>query len=135
MQVFLIPIGADRYEPYYEPVDGDDAPTAEDGGFIARQRRRLSEMLREAEAERHRRHAPDTAAGTAAAEGWGARIRRNVMRWIVERAAEQRLLWHLRTADTAPLHVPDDVARAPTPSVLISLASSATPIGTSAGSS
>jgi hypothetical protein len=25
MQVFLIPIGADRAEPYYEPVDGDDA--------------------------------------------------------------------------------------------------------------
>ena len=120
MQVFLIPIGADRYEPYYEPVDGDDAPTAEDGGFIARQRRRLSEMLREAEAERHRRHAPDTAAGTAAAEGWGARIRRNVMRWIVERAAEQRLLWHLRTADTALLHAPDDVAASDALSVLIS---------------
>ena len=120
MKVFLIPIGADRYEPYYEPVDGDDAPTAEDGGFIARQRRRLSEMLREAEAERHRRHAPDTAAGTAAAEGWGARIKRNVMRWIVERAAEQRLLWHLRTADTALLHAPDDVAASDALSVLIS---------------
>ena len=119
MQVFLIPIGADRYEPYYEPVDGDDAPPAEEGGFIARQRRRLSEMLREAEAERHRRHAPE-AAGTAAAEGWGARIKRSVMRWIVERAAEQRLLWHLRTADTALLHAPDDVAASDALSVLIS---------------
>ena len=120
MQVFLIPIGADRYEPYYEPVDGDDAPPVEESGFIARQRRRLSEMLREAEAERHRRHAPGTAAGTTAAEGWGARIKRNVMRWIVERAAEQRLLWHLRTADAAVLHAPDDVAPGHALSVLIS---------------
>ncbi len=31
------------------------------------------------------------------------------MRWIVERAAEQRLLWHLRTATAATLHVPDDL--------------------------
>lgn len=111
MQVFLIPIGADQYEPYYEPVDGDDAPAAEEGGgFIARQRRRLAEMLREAEAERHRRHTPEGAAEAAAASSWGARIKRNVMRWIVERAAEQRLLWHLRTADAATLHAPHDLA-------------------------
>jgi Mitochondrial K+-H+ exchange-related len=117
MQVFLIPIGADQYEPYYEPVDGEEeAPAVEDGGFIARQRRRLAEMLREAEAERHRRHAPD---GAVAAAGWGARIKRSVMRLIVERAAEQRLLWHLRTADAATLHAPDDMAAHEALSVLI----------------
>lgn len=107
MQVFLIPIGADRYEPYYEPVDGDDAPPADEPGWFARQRRRMSEMLREAEAERHRRHV----ATTPGADGWGTRLRRTVMRWIVERAAEQRLLWHLRTASAATLHVPDDLAQ------------------------
>ena len=32
------------------------------------------------------------------------------MRWIVERAAEQRLLWHLRTATAATLEAPDDLA-------------------------
>lgn len=105
MQVFLIPIGPDRYEPYYEPVDGDDAPPADGAGWFARQRRRMGEMLREAEAERHRRHA-----AAPAADGWGARLRRKVMRWIVERAAEQRLLWHLRTAVEATVHVPDDMA-------------------------
>jgi hypothetical protein len=111
MQVFLIPIGADQYEPYYEPVDGDDVPAPEEGeGFVARQRRRLAEMVREAEAERHRRHAPDGAAAAETGTGWGARIKRKVMRWIVERAAEQRLLWHLRTADAATLHAPDDLA-------------------------
>ena len=34
------------------------------------------------------------------------------MRWIVERAAEQRLLWHLRTAQSATLEAPDDLAAA-----------------------
>lgn len=105
MQVFLIPIGVDRYEPYYEPVEGDDAPPADERGWFARQRQRMNEMLREAEAERHRRQA----ATTHTADGWGTRLRRTVMRWIVERAAEQRLLWHLRTATAATLHVPDDL--------------------------
>ena len=34
------------------------------------------------------------------------------MRWIVEKIAEQRLLWHLRTADAASACVPDDLADA-----------------------
>lgn len=106
MQVFLLPIGADRYEPYYEPVEGDDAPAADEQGWFARQRRRVTEMLREAEAERHARHAGATAAPTTL----GARLKRRTMAWIVERAAEQRLLWHLRSADTATLWAPDDIA-------------------------
>ena len=39
-----------------------------------------------------------------------ARLRRKAMRWIVERAAEQRLLWHLRTAPSATLEAPDDLS-------------------------
>ena len=104
MQVFLLPIGAADYEPYYEPVPGDDAPSGDDPGFIARQRRRLDEMLREAEEERHRRHVGDEPQSTM------SRLRRKLMRWVVERAAEQRLLWHLRTAAAATLHVPSDLA-------------------------
>jgi len=111
MQVFLIPIGADRYEPYYEPVEGDDAPSPAEACWFARQRRRMSDMVQEAEAERHRRHA-STAEAAEGANGWGASIKRRVMRWIVERAAEQRLLWHLRTATDATLHAPDDLAGA-----------------------
>jgi hypothetical protein len=107
MQVFLIPIGASQYEPYYEPVEGDDAPPADEAGWLARQRRRLGDMLREAEEERHRHHTPG-----AAPHGALGRLRRRLMRWIVERAAEQRLLWHLRTAEAATLHVPDDLAAA-----------------------
>lgn len=108
MHVFLIPIGGDAYEPYFEPADGvDDAPVDDQGqGWLSRQRRKFSEMLREAEAERHRRH--DAAAEAQA--GVLTRWRRKMLRWIVERAAEQRLLWHLRTATEAVLNVPADVA-------------------------
>jgi len=108
MQVYLIPIGAGRHEPYYEPADDADAPPVEERGWMARQRRRLAEILREAEAERHRRH--ESAADPA--PGFGARLRRRFMRWMVERAAEQRLLWHLRTADAATLQAPDDLTPA-----------------------
>lgn len=105
MQVFLIPIGRDRYEPYYEPVEGDDAPPADEAGWFARLRRRFADMLREAEAERHSRPTP----ANSAPAGFGARLKRKSMAWIVERAAEQRLLWHLRSATAATLHAPDDL--------------------------
>ena len=106
MQVFLIPIGGDEYEPYFEPpddADDDAAPRAAAGSAACALR--LSDMLREAEAERHRRHE----SGVRAPAGLAPRVRRKVMRWIVERAAEQRLLWHLRTATAATLDAPDDL--------------------------
>lgn len=105
MRVFLIPLGAERYELYFEPVEGADEVEHGDVGWVGRQRRRLSEMLREAEAERHRRHNP----AADAAGGVLVRWRKRIMRWIVERAAEQRLLWHLRTATAATLVAPADL--------------------------
>ncbi len=106
MHVFLIPIGPDSYEPYFEPDEGAEAVADEGEGWLSRQRRKLSEMLREAEAERHRRHEPADHANA----GMLARWRRRMLRWIVERAAEQRLLWHLRTTTEAVLEVPADLA-------------------------
>lgn len=114
MQVFLIPIGGDQYEPYFEPPDGTADEEPAPAGWFGRLRRRFSEMLREAEEERHRRH--DLHADDGA--GRMARWRRRLMRWIVERAAEQRLLWHLRTATHATLHVPDDLASSDALSIL-----------------
>lgn len=105
MQVFLIPIGADVYEPYFEPADEADEAGEVEGGWLSRQRRKLTDMLREAEADRHRRHDPAAEAAT----GFLARWRRKSMRWIVERAAEQRLLWHLRTATEVTLVAPGDL--------------------------
>jgi hypothetical protein len=110
MDVYLIPtINADQYELYYEAVDTDIV--AEDGegpGLIQRMRRRLSEMLREAEEWRHRRHEQEDP-GKA---GFMVRMRRRAMGFVVERIAEQRLLWHLRRATEVCAQIPGDLSEA-----------------------
>jgi hypothetical protein len=103
VNVYYIPLGAGRFEPYFEHEDGDEEP-AEGGasrGFIARMRARFSEMIKEAEEARHSQtyEAPTTFVG---------RFQRKMMGWVAERVAEQRLLWQLRSVDEAVLHVPDD---------------------------
>lgn len=114
MQVFLIPIGRDVYEPYFEPDDDAGEIVDEGAGWLSRQRRKLSDMLREAEAERHRRQDPDAEARA----GFVVRWRKKSMRWIVERAAEQRLLWHLRTATDVTLVAPADLAEGQAEAIL-----------------
>jgi hypothetical protein len=105
MRVFLIPLGAGQYEPYFEPPDEPEEPPDDAAGWFGRLRGRVRQMLREAEAERHRRHESGVRVPLTVMQ----RARRKVMRWIVERAAEQRLLWHLRTATAATLDAPDDL--------------------------
>lgn len=104
MNVYFIPLGAGRFEPYFEHQDPDEAPSDSDvpKGFIGRMRARFSEMIHEAEEARHsqRHEAPTTTMG---------RIQRKMMGWVAERVAEQRLLWRLRRVDEAVLHVPDDL--------------------------
>jgi hypothetical protein len=99
MDVYLVPIGRDRFECYYEAAD-DDEPDEAGPGFIARMRARFSQQLRDAERARHEtpREEPKTLM---------ARLQRRMMRWIAERVAEQRLLWHLGRAKAATLHKPD----------------------------
>lgn len=116
MRVFLIPIGADQYEPYFEPPDEVEDETAPEGtGWFARLRRSFRDTLREAEAARHRHHDPAPAERPRLA----SRVKARLLRWIVERAAEQRLLWHLRTAKAATLAVPDDLAAGAALAVLL----------------
>jgi hypothetical protein len=113
MDVFLIPTAtSDRYELYYEPPDAGLVEDADEQGLLNRMtfgwygrlRRHFSEMLLEAEEWRHRRHekAPQPA-------GVMARLRRRVMGFIVDRVAEQRLLWHLRHAKRVRAHIPRDL--------------------------
>ena len=105
MDVYLVPVGAERYELYCEipdePEDLDEPPR----GYVRRIVHRFREMI--AEAERERRHG----VAEGAPNGWGARLRRKTMRWVAESIAEQRLLWHLRRQTTACLYFPDDVAK------------------------
>jgi hypothetical protein len=103
LDVYLVPIARDRYECYYEAEEDEDEPVdAAAPGFFARMRRRFNDQLKEAEEARHQKaiEEPKTFFG---------RMHKRTLRWIAERIAEQRLLWHLRTAESATLHASSDL--------------------------
>ncbi len=109
MEVFLIPVGADRYELYCEvpdedPVDEPEAPQ----GFFKGLMHRFREALAEAERERRRGHhlSHHEAHGLSRYQ----RLKRATLRRIAERIAEQRLLWHLRRQEAAIAWYPVDLA-------------------------
>lgn len=113
MDVFLVPVGPDRYELYCEvPDEPVDAATEAPRGVFRRMKHRFSEML--AEAERERRHGR-TRAGDA---GWIARGKAKLLRWVAESVAEQRLLWTLRRQTAATLFYPDDLTETAAVAVL-----------------
>jgi hypothetical protein len=104
MDVFLVPIGGDRYELYCEVPDMAPEPdAAAAGGFFHRLKARFHDVV--AEAERERR----LAAADRPRRGWLGRLRARAMRLVAESIAEQRLLWHLRGQSDASLLHPDDV--------------------------
>jgi hypothetical protein len=103
LDVYLVPIARDRYECYYEAEEEEEEQVdPAEQGFFARMRRRFNEQLKEAEEARHQKaiEEPRTFFG---------RMHKRTLRWIAERIAEQRLLWHLRTAETATLHASADL--------------------------
>lgn len=106
MDVYLIPVGSNRFECYYEAAEQEEEEEPVEGqGFIARMRAKFNEQLKEAEQSRHQKaiEEPKTFLG---------RMQKRTMRWIAERIAEQRLLWRLRKVDAATLHVPSDLPAA-----------------------
>lgn len=106
MDVFVIPIGRDRYELYCEMtgepegVESGPPPT----GIIGTLRHRFTVMLRAAE-ERQR-----GGEQTIQAEGWLGRIQDRVIAWVAERIAEQRLLWNLRRQTAVRASHPSDMS-------------------------
>jgi hypothetical protein len=103
MDVYLAPVGADRFECYYEAVDEEEPETPAAGqGFFARIRARFNQQLREAEEARHQKSIEEP-------KSFLGRMQKRSMRWIAERVAEQRLLWHLRRVAAATLHIPADL--------------------------
>jgi hypothetical protein len=115
MDVFVIPIGRDRYELYCESHT-DPATTAADDpeasglvGRISRKfpvlgrlRQRFTEMLQAAEERRHDPDAPP-------AETRTGRLQQRMLAWVAERIAEQRLLWNLRSETAVVLLHPQDM--------------------------
>jgi hypothetical protein len=114
MDVYLVPVSADRYELYCEVPDEPHGAVggAPPAGLIQRLRHGFSEML--AEAERERRHGPSE----HAPRGWMARAKASFMRWVAESIAEQRLLWHLRRQTEAHLFFPSDVTESSAQTIL-----------------
>jgi len=108
MDVYLIPTRTpERYELYYEAPDEEIVDTREGSGFFHRMKLRFSEMLHEAEEWRHRRHEHEPEP-----VGLLGKMRRRVMGFVVERIAEQRLLWHMRSATEVCARIPADLEQA-----------------------
>lgn len=107
MDVFLVPLGCDRYELYSEqPVELDTGAGATSPGIVGRTLQRFSALLRAAEAREYEREA-----GAADnAKGWLGRIQDRFLAWVVERVAEQRLLWNLRGKTSAVVLHPQDMS-------------------------
>lgn len=111
VDVFLVPIGGDRYELYCEVPDDEpeaDSATARGPfafvhGFLHRLRVKFHQVIAEAERERRMARAEHPR------RGWLGRLRSRSMRWVAESIAEQRLLWHLRRQPHASLCHPDDM--------------------------
>jgi hypothetical protein len=105
MDVFVIPVGHDRYELYSEqPVELDDQTDTPSPGILSRTLRRFSALLRTAEERRHQKHSVDET------KGWLGRLNDRFLAWVVERIAEQRLLWNLRRQQTAVAVYPSDLS-------------------------
>ena len=104
MDVYLVPIGQDRYELYCEvPDEPEPPPEQAPAGFFKRLKQQFSAMLAEAERERRRSHVDQPVRGTF------GRIKARTLRYVAESIAEQRLLWHLRRQTSACLFFPDDL--------------------------
>lgn len=105
MDVFVIPIGRDRYELYCEVSDDTLVPDGvPESGLFGRAQHRAIDMLRAVEAQHREGSRID-----AERQGWIWRIRHRVVGWMAERIAEQRLLWNLRREAAAVAAHPSDM--------------------------
>jgi hypothetical protein len=113
MDVFLIPLGGDRYELYCEAPAEEPESDAEPpkSGLVARLKHQFSTVLAHAEAARNRR-ASRPHEEHDEPKGIVGRIKARSLAWIADRIAEQRLLWHLRHQTEVTLHHPTDMGDA-----------------------
>lgn len=110
MDVFLVPVAADRYELYCEEPDEEEPVLEADAGrpgFFRRMALKFREQL--AEAERARRLGPQPGDVRPSLMG---RAKARTLRWVAESIAEQRLLWQLRGKTDVLLVYPADLTEA-----------------------
>ena len=109
MDVYFIPVAPDhRYELYCEPDEKADEGVDDDlqpQGRLATLYANFKEALARVEEERlsgeMRVH--------DGPRSWSERMKDRALCWIVEKIAEQRLLWRLRNETELCLHHPDDL--------------------------
>jgi hypothetical protein len=106
VDVYVVPIGPDRYELYCEAAQDPDlgaepAPAA----FFDRLKQKFTLMVRAAEERRHAHETNEPPEETT----WFGKIQNRIMAWVAERVAEQRLLWNLRGESEALAMHPDDM--------------------------
>jgi hypothetical protein len=109
MDVYLIPVGSDRYELYCEDVHEEplSGTVVEAPGMFAGLVERFKTALARVE---HERHAGGAAVPSEERRGWTRRVKTRMLCWIAEKIAEQRLLWRLRSQRGATLLFPDDLS-------------------------
>jgi hypothetical protein len=106
VDVYVVPIGPDRYELYCEvAIDPEQIEEPPASGLFARLKHRFGVMLRAAEERQHRHETPED----PAKQTWVDRMQHRIMAWVAERIAEQRLLWNLRGETEALAMHPDDI--------------------------
>jgi len=102
MDVFVIPVGPDRYELYCEqPFTAEPQSAAAAAGVFGRIKQRFEDLLRRAE----QWEPPDA----DSQRGLFSRFQDTAMAWVAERVAEQRLLWNLRRETVVTAAHPDDL--------------------------
>ena len=111
MDVFLVPLGADRYELYCEVSPEEDSAEGEGReekptGWFSGLRAKFSEAMAAAEQDRRRRENGEVHDAPRSAFG---RLKARGLAWIADAIAEQRLLWRLRHETAAQLHFPSDI--------------------------
>jgi hypothetical protein len=106
--VYLVPIGAERFELYTEPPDEAAGAAHEPDSFWRRKARQLQDRWHHAV---HAAHAAHAARGDAP-PGRVAHARDWVVRHIAESIAEQRTLWSLRGVTSASFIYPADLTDA-----------------------
>jgi len=105
MDVYVMPLAADRYELYCEPGEESEETQHEPhSGFLARWLERFRVKL--SQLDRHH----GAVEAQPARQNWSLRVRDRAMRWIAEKVAEQRLLWRLRKYRAARAFYPDDLS-------------------------
>lgn len=110
MDVYLIPVGTQRYELYCEDVHEEqpaESVVAAPPGMFAGLMNRFKTAL--ARVEHERRHG-GAAPPPVERRTWSHRVKEYVLRWLAEKIAEQRLLWRLRRESEVRLIFPDDLS-------------------------